>query len=218
MKIYFRIILLIGALLSNKAYSGWDTEYWQRFQWTMWENDCFLLKTTAEVRLNHGCRRPYMYKFTEYFVYKAFSWLNLGVNYSYIEDKPRGSPHFMYRQRLELEIDPTLTLKNNLTITWRNLMLFIKEQDVAKIRYVFRHRVSLIYPVEGWYNLISVQCSEEVFYHLVAHRFTQSRFIPLQLNFDVGNKNVLQVFFMIRNFEANAKWWRSFVMGTEYQF
>lgn len=218
MQIYFRTLLLIAILLSRKAYSGWDVEYWQRAQWNMINNDCFTVGTQGEIRLNHGCTRAFFIKLTEVFVYKPFKWLNLGFNYSYLWDKPRGSPHFMWRQRYELDISPRLTLENGITIAWRNRMMFIKEQDVAKIRYTFRHRVSIIYPLECWGNLKSIECQDEIFYHFLTHRFSQNRFVPLQLNYVFEEKYNLSVFFMIRNFESNAKWWRSFVIGSDLNF
>lgn len=214
--IYKIILCLMISTSSLKA--GWDMEYWQKLFWINYDSPCFTATTIGEIRFNHGCKRASFYRLSEWLSYKPLNWLSLDFTYTYIWDKPWDAPHFLWRQRYEIDINPKLDLDNGLTILWRNKMMFVKEQDVPKIRYVFRHRVTLIYPFEDRGHLKSVQCSDEVFYHFVNNRFSQNRFVPIQLNFAANDDLTIGVYLMIRNFESSLQWHRSLVLGSDFTF
>ncbi len=212
------IILWIVCLNSRLCAAQWDVEYWQYLHWNMYEGCRVHLYTLGEFRLNKYAAHLYYGKISECLSYQPHSNLQLEAHYSYIQSKNRGSAHFTNKNRLEFEINPSLTTDCGLTIAWRNRLDLIKKQGISKVQSVFRHRLLLQYePNLDWPSL-SLHSSDEVYYDLNTHKFTQNRFIPIAVQMELNTKLTLDIFLMVRNFYTSNHWYRSFLLGTELSF
>ena len=192
--------------------------YWQYLVWKNWEGCNFNFYTLGELRLNKYAAHLYYGKISECLSYHPHPNLQLEAHYSYIQHKNRGSSQFMNTNRLEFEINPSLTTDCGIQVKWRNRLDLIKNQHVSKIRSVFRHRWLLQYDLNSCSPLISFHCSDEVFYDLNTRKFTQNRFIPIAMQLELNSKLSLDLFLMIRNFYTSNHWYRSFILGTELAF
>ncbi len=197
----------------------WDVEYWQYFYMQNGAVGSWKFYTVAEMRLNRDLRHPYYFRITENAAYRVYADLDLEGHYSFICNKSRGSPAFRQTHRLEIEINPQIS-RNQTTLKWRNRIEFLKKQFKPGIQYVFRHRTLILFSLKNWKYLQSISCSDEVFYDLQLHKFTQNRLIPLSATFAINKKASLEVFFMIRNFFGfnSFKWYRSFAFGGQLHF
>ncbi|CUI17965.1 hypothetical protein PNK_2369 [Candidatus Protochlamydia naegleriophila] len=198
--------------------ANWDIEYWQSLRWTHWTCAHTTLYTTGEVRLNRGCSSPCYYRLTGNLARRIRPFLDAEAHFSFIYNKSRGSPHFTNTQRLELEINPKISFNSGINLKCRNRLELIKKQQSVQIQTVLRHKISLTFPIQGCGRLNTLTCSEEFYYDLNTHLFTQSRFFPLELNYAVTPNTSLNVYCMIRHFLSNDKWYRSLVLGTEFNF
>lgn len=201
--------LFLSFLYATK----WDVEYWQSLKWKNYENCQFKLYTDGQIRINKDLSRVYYYRISECVAYSVFPDLDVEAHYSFLYLKNRGATRFNNVQRMELEVNPSLPLNDCVSLRWRNRYELIKKQDSAFYRSVFRHRVLVQYKMEDY----TMSASDEVFYDFKTHKFTQNRWMPLQINFDVKKMN-LGFFFMLRNFYTSNKWYRSVVLGSEVNF
>lgn len=215
--------LLLLILFSSKAYAGWDIEYWHYFRWNNWEKEKFKVYTTAEFRLEKDLSEYYYNRVTGNLSYRPISCADLELHYSLMNMKSHGTPSstpFRFIQRYELELNPFMEWENGFKIHWRNRMEFIKRENLNYFQYVFRHRTELIFPLKIQSGAIMYKIFDEIFYDFDIKKFTQNRFTPILLSFEL-NKNVhFGIFFSIRNFFSlgSKKWFRSFVFGSELQF
>lgn len=220
---FFIILIFFSSLTTNCSSwesKKWDLEYWQYFNWKNWEKDPYKLYTIGEFRLNRDITRPYYYKITENFAIRALPYLDLEVHYSFLYKKTRGNTRFTNTQRLEFEANPFVQWDNGFTLKWRNRLELLKKQEVSTIQFVFRHRIMAIIPLENTGKLTSLHIYDEVFYDFDTHKFTQNRFVPVELSFELTPKTRLNVFFMVRNFVniSSNEWFRSFVLGSNLEF
>jgi len=216
------LIIISNAILSwNSALaSSWDWEYWQYFNWTNLKCGPYKIYTIGELRLNKDISRFYYYRLTANSAYQALSWLDLEAHYSFIYNKSRGSQHFTYASRLEFEANPILRLDHGITLKWRNRFEFLRRQHNSKIQYILRHRMEATFPVKCFGRLTSIKCSDEFFYNVATNKFTQNRFIPIEMSFVLNSKISIDIFIMLRNFYSlsSDKWFRSMVFGSELKF
>lgn len=215
---FWRYWIFFILLSSTLHASSWDLEYWQFLKWTQWKKDPFQIYASAETRLNKVINPFYFYRLTQAFAVKANSYLDLETHISYIWEKSRGNKHFTNRARLELEVNPHYTFSNDVQLKWRNRLEIIKRQNMPKLEYVFRHRILLNVPLKNMGKLKFIRTSTEIFYNLSTHYFTQNRFRVIELGFAPSSKTVLNVFIMVRNFFSALKWYRSIVLGSEWEF
>jgi hypothetical protein len=125
--------------------------------------------------------------------------------------------YFTNTYRLELEANPQFSW-HRADVVLRNRLELIKDERVPIIQKVYRARASIFYPLEGFGSLIGIGASEEVFYHFNQSRFTQSRFIPLELTFAEYQDHSISAFFMVRNFLSGTEWTTSWIFGTSLNF
>lgn len=211
------ICLIVLLFVRKLEGTHWDIESWQYLYWTNWKNDQFTLYTIGETRFNRDISKFYYVKISECLAYHYLPFLDLEAHYSYINHKSRGASQFTYSHRLELEATPSFSIKKGLVVVWRNRLDLIKSVEMAQIKSVFRDRLQLKFDLQ-YGPLIAMICSDEVFYDLNRSKFTQNRFIPLELQFEMTKKTFLEVFLMIRNFFTQDKWYRSIVLGAELDF
>jgi hypothetical protein len=207
-------------LCARSFASDYDFEYWQTIEATNWENNCYRIYTNGEARLNHDITRPYYYRLSECFAYHATPNLDLEVHYTFVYNKSRGASHFTNKQRIEFESDATFQLYRDTVLKWRNRFEIIKKQSDSKIEYVAREKFKIVIPVENWGSISSVVLWDEFYYDLQTHFFTQNRFVPFSLTFDLTCHTSLNAYVMVRNFQNSTtkKWYRSLVLGTEIDF
>lgn len=213
-------MVLLAALMPLFCFassSRWDGEYWQYLNWTQVKWGRCKLYVRAELRLNDDFSNAFYYRISENFAFNALSWLDLEAHYSYLYHKSAGTTEFVNVNRWEVEVNPFIKLKDGSTIKWRNRLEILDQQGEPKLQYIFRHRAMAIYPV-NYGNLIGINISDEVFYNFDTRRFTQNRFVPLELMFKLTDRTTFNVFMMVRNWLSSNKWYRSIVLGTELSF
>lgn len=214
MKFLFFLTVLVatGHVLAN-----WDEEYWQEANWQQVKEGPHKLYFKVQARFNHWSRF-YYYQLTEGYAYQAHPNLGLEAHYSYIHDKPLGALSFTNAHRLELEVNPSMSLPYEAKILWRNRLEIIKREDDPVLRYVLRHRCMGVFPIKSCGALIAYRIHDEIFYNFTDHLFHQNRFVPIQLDFQVTPELEVDLYFMVRNFISSNKWRRSFVLGSAIQF
>jgi hypothetical protein len=210
------LFFLLAILLSLDA-SSWDLEYWQTCDFIQWKKEPFKLYAEGEIRLNKMISPVYYYRITQGFVHRGLLKGDLEVHLSYIWSKSRGSRHFKNRTRLELEINPYVELCHGISLKWRNRLELIKHQGIRKIDYVFRHRAMIVFPIENR-KLKALQMSDEIFYHFRTQKFTQNRWKVVELVFAISPQTTLNAYIMVRNFLSSLTWYRSIVLGSEFEF
>jgi hypothetical protein len=217
-----QIMSLILLFFSSAAYAHWDIEYWQYLRWKNWEKGPFQIYTSGELRLDFDLSRYYYNRVSGNISYKARPYLHFEAHCSLINIKPHGTPtaSFISIQRYELESNPFVKWDNGVTLKWRNRMEFLKRENLPHIQHVFRHRVSVAIPVHHWGKLVSLKITDEIFYDFDINKFTQNRFIPVEMTFELNREVHFTLFCMVRNFFSlgSRKWFRSFVFGTEFGF
>lgn len=216
MRKLFALFLVLVPFLGYAA--KWDVQYWQQLEWKNLECGRFKLYTLGETRLTHDLRRFTYYKLSEGLAYKALEDLDLEVHYSYINFKGVAANHFANRNRIELEANPTIKLPCGVDLKWRNRLEFIKEQDVLHIKYVCRQRLTLVFPIKRKGRLKAIKIADEVIYDLSRKRFTQNRFYPLELSFDLSKGVNLELYLLQRTLYSSGKWFRQVALGTNLSF
>lgn len=200
--------------------SSWDVEYWQDFEVTNWKSDPYRLYTTGEVRFNKDISRSYYYRLTGNLAYEVHKHLNLEMHGSYIYSHGKNSTRFTNKSRLELEANPHFKLNNGLELKWRDRVEFLKRQAVHFLQYIFRHRLTLVYPIENCGRIKSISCSDEFFYDIAKGKFTQNRFKPLIVKIAMDKDTFIECYVMIRNFSDinTGQWFKSIVLGSGFDF
>lgn len=210
-----RILLLLTFCCGAHA-SNWDIEYWQYFTKTQLDCSLFKVYMTGLVRLDRDITRFYYYRISEDFSYKALCWLDLEAHYSFIYSKPRGASSFTTKNRLELEINPTLYFDNGVQWRWRNRLDIVKIQHTSEIQYVLRERLLIRIPLCGT-KVFAYTLYDEVFYDLDQKKITENRFVPMELSLGLCLVD-LYLFVMMRNFYSVDQWYKSYVLGTNLRF
>lgn len=205
-----RLVLLLLLFVGNRLFStGWDVEYWQYLNIENGRWGSCRLYTVGEARLYHWLTRPNYYRITEAFAYQARPWLGLEAHYSFLYLKSRGTPKFHKVNRLEFEVNPSFGI-----FRWRNRLDVVKREGVSSIRLVLRSRLIASLPTTwGSYDVF-----DEVFYDFEHGKWTQNRFVPIQLN--IKGCVDTSLFLAVRSrysFGAN-KWFNSFVLGCQFNF
>jgi hypothetical protein len=211
------LLPLLSCFVCTLAAHTEDREYWQRAQWTHYQGDDWKSYFTSEARFNQDWSRFYFIRLTENLSYQPCKNLECGVHVSYIHRKPESQRYFTNTYRLELEANPQFSW-HRADVVLRNRLELIKDERVPIIQKVYRARASIFYPLEGFGSLIGIGASEEVFYHFNQSRFTQSRFIPLELTFAECQDHSISAFFMVRNFLSGTEWTTSWIFGTSLNF
>ncbi len=209
-------ILLILSCFSSVYASNWDIEYWLQFSKDQIKRPCFKLYTTGVIRIDRDVTRFYYYRISEDFSYKALCWLDLEAHYSFIYSKPRGAPNFTTRNRLELEINPTLYFDNGIEWRWRNRLEIVKRQHFSDLQYILRERLLIRIPFCGS-KVFAYKFYDEVFYDFDQKKIIENRFVPIEVSLGLCLID-LDLFFMLRNFFSFGQWYKSFVFGTIVRF
>lgn len=214
-----RVLCLFGIVcwLSALAAHEEDREYWQRLRWTHYQGKNWESYFSSEARFNQSWSRFYFIRLTENLAYQPCENLGLEIHGTWIRRKPETQRYFTNTYRLELEVNPQFSWRKA-DFMLRNRLEFIKDERNPVIQKTVRVRASVSYPIEGCGPLIAIGASEEVFYHLVQSRFSQSRFIPLSLTFAECQDHSISAFFMVRNFLSGTEWNTNWVFGTELDF
>lgn len=214
MRVFCLILCCVVSALS--AHTD-DREYWQRLQWVHFDGGNWQSYFSSEARFNRSWSRFYYIRLTENLAYQPCKYLDLEVHGTWIHRKPETERYFTDAYRLELEVNPQFSWRGA-DFMLRNRLEFIKDERNPVIQKTYRARASVSYAIEGCGPLIAIGASEEVFYHLVQKRFSQSRFIPIALTFAECEDHSISAFFMVRNFLSGAEWYTSWVFGTELDF
>lgn len=206
------------AGFNSACASKWDVEYWQYLNWENWQCCPFTLYTTGVIRINKDISKFYYYRISENFVYRALSWLDLEVHYSYIYSKPIGAPRFDYTNRLELEANPTVCFDSGAILKWRNRLEIAKKQHISQIAYIYRGRIMAVFPYRNCSRFLSHRVFDEVFYDFNIKKIVENRFAPIDLSFSLSQQVTLNIAFMIRNLRRVDRWHNSFVIASELEF
>jgi hypothetical protein len=209
--------LLTACSLSAKK---WDWEYWQYVNWTHWHCGPQKLYVLGEVRFDKDFSSFYYCRIAENYAYTPMPNLDMEAHYSYIYYKPHGTTKFVHTNRLELELNPIIILKDGIFVQCRNRLDILKRQSVNHIQFVYRQRTMFVFPVENYGKLTAVRIYDEVFYDFDNSKFTQNRFVPIEVVFDLNEKCNLSAFFAVRNFFSFSenKWLNSFVLSSQLSF
>ena len=198
--------------------SDWDLEYWQYWNLTNWQCGKYRFYSIGEARLNRHLSKFYYMRLAGNFAYSPFTFLDLEAHYSYIHSKSRGAKNFTVKSRYELEINPVYTFQSGVELRWRNRLEMIKKQAISEMRWLFRHRLMMVFPLENCGRLKTFYMFDEVVYDFNMDKFIQNRFTPIGVHFDLGRGNSMEIFFQIRNFHSYGQWYRSFDLASQIFF
>lgn len=211
-------LLLLLTLAPIPLFASWDSEYWSSVTSTTFNNQKFRLYTRAQLRFNKDVSELSRMELTEGISYQATSKLNLEAHYTYIYSKSWSAKHFKSTHRLELEANPSLSVKDKLIVAFRNRIEFLKEQKISPIRYIFRQLTKVTFPLKNFGRMTSFNITNEVFYNLSTRYFSQNRFSPLGITLNLDKGLDIDISLMVRNYFSSDKWRRSIVFATELKF
>lgn len=211
-------LCLFGLFFSQVLYGGsWDYEYWQHFNYTNWKSGKCQLYTIGQFHFDRDASKCYLMKGAENFAYQVLPDLDLEAHYVFLRSKSRAALKYTNAHRIELEVNPSLSL-DNVTVTWRNRLEISKRQGIHYIQFFFRHRILLSFPIKNCGMITGVQCYDELFYHFYNKKITQNRFAPLVVTLALTKDVSLDLFVVLRNYLSGTRWYRSLVFGTELDF
>ncbi len=214
-----RKCLLCLAVVSQLGASDVNCEYWQLLRAKQLDLPCnFSLYATAEARFNHFLKEFYYWRLAENLAWKAHENLTFELHYSYIHHQPIGTQFFRNTQRIEAEINPSFSLKDNAQLVIRNRFEWHKTNGDPVVTRTFRQRLKVTLPTEDSCWPIAWFVSEEWFYRFNTHYFTQNELIPIGCTLEVCPHSTLDLFLMLRNFLSENRWRRSVVLGTELKY
>src|SRR5690606_29950329 len=104
------------------------------------------------------------------------------------------------------------------SVKTRNRLEIRRVQDDPKTLYRARQKTTIVIPFEGTGILKSYSVSNELFYDVSFHQFSQDRLCPFLLTFAPSHKSELDLYFLVRFFDANNTCQKSAVLGTQLSF
>lgn len=147
--------------------------------------------------------------------YEAASWLDLGLNLSFLDiEKTTTGEHYL-QFRPELEVDPKFDLTPHLRLDWRNRMEWRMNEGDTFTTHRLRHRLQL-----GWTlpkpagPLTRIFASNEWLIDLHKQDWTENRLVPVGLTFKLTEHSDLDVFYMLDSVKNAGGWKDESIVGT----
>lgn len=211
-------ILFVNILFQPVAAASDDFQYWSRYTLKTFSNEQFEISTYGDIRLFEDASTDGLYLVSERLKYRWFRHLDLGINYTYLEqrvkDAKTGTEEFKYHHRAELEVNPHWDIGDWLKINTRNRLEFRWIEDKGSDNIRLRHLVELEFPIKGREPIKSFYLNNEFFYDFQEGQYTQNRAIPIGIKFKINEKVSFQVFYMIQSQKGASDWSSNQVVGT----
>jgi len=159
--------------------------------------------------------------------YKLFDYLNLGLNYSYIELKVNnsaaGRSELNFQHRVELEANPKFKLGDWVTFTNRNRIEFRWIENKASHNTRYRSKVGISFPLKDKTpikKLKAIYADTEGFYNAAGKRYEEQRTVPFGLVFNIHKNMDLKIYYMLQAKAGTnqSNWSNNEIFGTHIDF
>jgi hypothetical protein len=211
-------VLLAGIFFQTSTAASDDLQYWSRYTLKTHTFDRWELSTYGEARFYEDASKEGLYQVSERLKVKASDLIDLGVNYTYInnlvQDSKRRTEEFKYQHRAELEVNPHWRAADWLKINTRNRFEFRWIEDRGSDNTRSRHLVEFEFPLEGRAPFQSIYANNEFFIDFNTEKHNENRAVPLGVKFKLSDKATLSVFYMIQARRGPADWSSNQILGT----
>ncbi|MBL9190097.1 MAG: DUF2490 domain-containing protein [Opitutaceae bacterium] len=213
-------LVFVGAAvffcaLSARVRAGDDFGSWHAVSATFLDQSDWTLSALGQLRFRDDSSNLFAYVLSAQTVWKASSYLRLGMNYTVLPAKPAGSRDFRGQRRWEIEVNPRWPVNAALTLDLRNRIEVRWIEGRAGTNLRSRHRPQATWRLKGAGRLESVYANNEFFWDHDADRYTSNRLVPLGLNFRVNPQTVAGVYYMLWSVRSGTGGWsHSHVLGT----
>jgi hypothetical protein len=219
-RFYAPMLVLLTCLLwvapDGRASDDW--QYWSRYTLKTHSFDRVELATYFEGRLNEDLSQDGLYQISEQFKYKLRDDLDLGLNYTYLEQRSVNSKTkievFKYNHRAEIELSPRWKPADWLQIKNRNRLEFRWIEDQGSDNTRFRQRWELVFPIKNAAPVQSIFVNSEYFFDFKQSQIVENRAIPFGVQFKLNDKASLSVFYMIQARKGPLDWSSNQIVGT----
>lgn len=195
-----------------------DLQYWSRYTVKTHSYDRMELATYFEGRLSEDVSQDALYQLSEQLRYKLRDDLDLGLNYTYLEQRVVHSKtkdeEFKYHHRAEIEVSPRWKPADWLQIKNRNRFEYRWIEDQGSDNTRFRQRWELVFPIKNAAPVHSVFVNSEYFFDFKQSQIIENRAIPFGIQFKINDKASLSVFYMIQARKGPLDWSSNQVVGT----
>ncbi len=202
---------------NTSVFASDDFQYWSRATLKTLDNDKFSLATYGEGRMMEDAGEARFYLISEQMAYHWLEYLDLGLNYTYLENKVSSSTtedQFKYQHRLELEMNPHWSLTDWLDIKNRNRVEFRWIEDQGSDNTRFRQLLELYFPLKNTALFKGFYLNDEYFYDFRAEKITENRFIPVGVDFKISGNVSLKIFYMLQALKRANDWSSDQIVGT----
>ncbi|CDR33093.1 DUF2490 domain-containing protein [Criblamydia sequanensis] len=210
--VYSLIILSLFKLKGEAA------EYWQRVTAPFLKKGNWTFDIQGEIRFRDLIDKGYHYQVRERNQYKFSKWLTAGVNGVFITSRGIGEPNYHDEYRLDLDVIPFIEINKNVSLQLRNRLEIRKKEHVSYIEERFRARQTFIFPISEKGILQDYRPSNEVFYDFSEKRFSENRFIPLEVTLKFSKTFLVRPFVMVKTNYRNLHYKSILVLGGDIVF
>lgn len=212
------MVLVILMIWGMNVEARDDFQYWQQMNIKAFKYKNFEFGAFAENRFVNDANKLSLYYISPRVVYHANKNLDLGLNYTYLQSRKTASSaiddSYNLTHRLEFEINPQwqmaqwlkLKLRNRLELRW------IEDQEGDLSRY--RQRWTFEVPIKHAGYLKTFYTSNELFYEIRKHNFTEDQIVPFGLGFKLNDHVGLNLYYMVVSVRGARDWYSSQVVGS----
>lgn len=193
-------------------------EYWQQLSVLNWQKGPYKIDTYYEYRFFEPISRLRRLQISERFIWAYSKYLEFRFNLTLLANRGLNEKKYIFTKRLELEINPTLPLPCNYTVSMRNRLECRKVQFVNKISWITRNRLAITKFFNDKGPLTSIGMLDEIFYNYDLDKFTENRFTFLELGFRLPCSVNMLFFAMLKSNQAIGGWTQAIVLGTQFNF
>lgn len=210
-------LLLILFFFCAKAKAD-EFQYWQRATLTTYEDERWRLYLYGEARIrDNPCCLNTLFFSPLMARYRVNKNLDLEAHYTFIEAR-NADFSFRYRNRLELEVNPTWELSPCLTFSMRNRYELIQFQDSSSFQQRVRCRPRFTIPWSPVYWIEAYSFHDEIIYNINQREITQNRFVPIEIRTKLTEDIVLSPFIMWEARKEEGSWLHRFIVGSQVDF
>lgn len=217
------MLIAVFALSSQQpALARDDFQYWSQYSVDLLDTDKFNFKIFSDNRFFDDAKDVGFYLVSTRLKYKATKYLDLGMNYSYLNSKvnnPIASrSEFKFHHRVELEVNPYWNLMDWLKLYVRNRYEFRWIEDKGSDNARIRQRWQLTVPVKDKWRLKSIYASAEIFYDQPTNAFNENWITPVGGQFKVSEKVSFDLYYMIQSKKGTHDWASNQILATVVSF
>jgi Protein of unknown function (DUF2490) len=194
-----------------------DAGDWQAFNFVSLnyvDTPRFDLYAIDQWRLREGMQETGLFSLSHRAYYHALPWLDLGLNYTWLDARALDGETYIETHRPEFEINPKWHAWG---LDWdlRNRYELRYIEGAESVRPRFRHRLQASHELKNCGILKGLIFSDEVFYDTTMGKVSENRLLPCSLVLHLGPKADLVTGYGLRSLRVADHWLHHhYVMST----